>query len=120
MSLTNWKVWRLRSHVVQFCSNRAITVGHSRGDRSGNTVRQALQSFHQARQRIKCRTPELLVIVAEHSRQSARRLRVRNLTQHPRGQSPYILVPSVGWFNGGVLGPRRDLGQLEELQIGGR
>ncbi len=73
----------------------------SRGNSLGNIVRQALQSFRQARQRIKCRTPELLVIAAEHSRQSACRLRVRGLTQHPRGQSPYILVPNIGW--GSVL-----------------
>jgi len=46
-------------------------MADSHGDRSGNIVRQALQSFHQVRQQNKCRTPELLVIVAEHGGQSA-------------------------------------------------
>ena len=39
----------------------------SLGDRPGNIVRQVLQSFRQARQQNKCRTPELLFIVAERA-----------------------------------------------------
>ena len=51
--------------------DNSFVMAGSRGNRPGNIVRETFQSFREARQQYKCRTPELSVIVAEHDRQSA-------------------------------------------------